>query len=43
MSILNLEHTRLNGKLERSYKIDEKEFYWILDGELIDEVNPCND
>ena len=41
MSILNLEHTRLNGKLERSYKIDGKEFYWILEGELIDEVNPC--
>jgi len=39
MSLLNLELIKLNCKWERSYKIDEKEFYWILEGELMDVVN----
>lgn len=30
---------RLNGKVERSHRIDEEEFYPLLDGEVIDDAN----
>ena len=33
-------HTpRLNGKVERSHRIDEEEFYRLLDGLVIDDTN----
>ena len=34
---------RLNGKVERSHRIDEEEFYRLLDGILIDDTNLFND
>jgi len=29
---------RLNGKVERSRRIDAEEFYWMLDGVVIDDI-----
>jgi len=34
---------RLNGKIERSHRIDEEEFYRMLDGVVIDETELFND
>lgn len=34
---------RLNGKVERSHRIDAEEFYRLLDGVLIDDANVLND
>lgn len=34
---------RLNGKVERSHRIDSEEFYRLLEGQLIDDVNLFND
>ena len=36
-------HPRLNGKVERSHRIDEEEFYRLLDGVLIDDAEVFND
>jgi hypothetical protein len=33
---------RLNGKVERSHRIDAEEFYRLLDGVVIDDVNIFN-
>jgi transposase InsO family protein len=33
---------RLNGKVERSHRIDEEEFYRLLEGEVIDDANLFN-
>ncbi|MBG6055319.1 hypothetical protein IWX81_001730 [Salinibacterium sp. CAN_S4] len=34
---------RLNGKVERSHRIDSEEFYRLLEGQVIDDVNLFND
>ncbi|BFU47416.1 integrase core domain-containing protein [Krasilnikovia sp. MM14-A1004] len=34
---------RLNGKVERSHRIDAEEFYRMLDGVLIDDADVFND
>jgi transposase InsO family protein len=34
---------RLNGKVERSHRIDAEEFYRLLDGVVIDDTNLFND
>jgi transposase InsO family protein len=34
---------RLNGKVERSHRIDAEEFYRLLDGALIDDHKVFND
>lgn len=34
---------RLNGKVERSHRIDEEEFYRMLDGVMIDDTDLFND
>jgi len=34
---------RLNGKVERSHRIDAEEFYQLLDGILIDDAKGFND
>ena len=34
---------RLNGKVERSHRIDEDEFYRILEGVMIDDTKIFND
>jgi transposase InsO family protein len=34
---------RLNGKVERSHRIDDEEFYRLLDGVVIDEAKVFND
>jgi transposase len=34
---------RLNGKMERSHRIDQKEFYRMLDGVVIDDTELFND
>jgi transposase InsO family protein len=34
---------RLNGKVERSHRIDEEEFYRLLEGVVIDDVGGFND
>lgn len=34
---------RLNGKVERSHRIDSEEFYRLLEGQIIDDVNLFND
>jgi transposase InsO family protein len=34
---------RLNGKVERSHRIDAEEFYRLLDGVVIDDVQVFND
>ena len=34
---------RLNGKVERSYRIDAEEFYQLLDGVVIDDTKVFND
>jgi transposase InsO family protein len=34
---------RLNGKVERSHRIDAEEFYRLLDGVIIDDTNLFND
>ena len=34
---------RLNGKVEGSHRIDEEEFYRLLDGVIIDDTNLCNE
>lgn len=36
-------HPRLNGKVERSHRIDEEEFYRMLDGVMIDDAQVFND
>lgn len=33
---------RLNGKVERSHRIDSEEFYRLLEGQVIDDVNLFN-
>ena len=33
---------RLNGKVERSHRIDAEEFYWLLDGAVIDDAKVFN-
>jgi transposase InsO family protein len=33
---------RLNGKVERSHRIDAEEFYRLLDGVVIDDINIFN-
>ena len=33
---------RLNGKVERSHRIDAEEFYRLLDGAVIDDANVFN-
>ena len=30
---------RLNGKVERSHRIDSEEFYRLLEGQIIDDTN----
>jgi transposase InsO family protein len=34
---------RLNGKVERSHRIDEEEFYRLLDGVVVDDTNLFNE
>ncbi len=34
---------RLKGKVERSHRIDQEEFYRMLDGVLIDDARLFND
>jgi transposase InsO family protein len=34
---------RLNGKVERSHRIDAEAFYQLLDGVVIDDTTVCND
>lgn len=34
---------RLNGKVERSHKIDEEEFYRMLEGVVIDDTDLFNE
>jgi len=34
---------RLNGKVERSHRIDSEEFYRLLEGQVIDDVGLFND
>ena len=34
---------RLNGKVERSHRVDEEEFYRMLDGVLIDDTKLFNE
>jgi transposase InsO family protein len=34
---------RLNGKVERSHRIDAEEFYQLLDGVVIDDTQVFND
>ena len=34
---------RLNGKVERSHRIDAEEFYRLLDGQIIDDANVFNE
>ena len=34
---------RLNGKVERSHRIDGEEFYRLLEGVMIDDTNQLND
>ena len=34
---------RLNGKVERSHRIDAEEFYRLLDGQVIDDARVFND
>ena len=34
---------RPNGKVERSHRIDQEEFYRLLEGVLIDDTNVLND
>ncbi|MEN2739547.1 integrase core domain-containing protein [Microbacterium sp. X-17] len=34
---------RLNGKVERSHRIDAEEFYRLLEGQVMDDVNLFND
>lgn len=34
---------RLNGKVERSHRIDQEEFYRMLDGAMIDDTKLFND
>ena len=34
---------RLNGKVERSHRIDNEEFYRLLDGVVIDDTKMFND
>jgi hypothetical protein len=34
---------RLNGRAERSHRIDEEEFYRLLDGVVIDDTNLFNE
>ncbi len=34
---------RLNGKVERSHRIDSEEFYRLLEGQVIDDVKLFND
>jgi hypothetical protein len=34
---------RLNGKVERSHRIDAEEFYWMLEGVVIDDAQVFND
>lgn len=34
---------RLNGKVERSHRIDEEEFYRLLDGVFVDDTNLFNE
>jgi transposase InsO family protein len=34
---------RLNGKVERSHRIDDEEFYRLLEGVLVDEARVFND
>lgn len=34
---------RLDGKVERSHRADSGEFYRLLEGQVIDDVNPFND
>jgi Integrase core domain. len=34
---------RLNGKVERSHRIGQEEFYRLLDGVMIDDANVLND
>lgn len=36
-------HPRLNGKVERSHRIDDEEFYRMLDGVMIDDAKVFND
>ena len=36
-------HPRLNGKVERSHRIDDEEFYRMLDGVMIDDARVFND
>ena len=36
-------HPRLNGKVERSHRIDAEEFYRLLDGVVIDDTELFND
>jgi transposase InsO family protein len=33
---------RLNGKVERSHRIDDEEFYWLLDGVVLDDAQVFN-
>ena len=34
---------RLNGKVERSHRIDEDKFYGMLEGIVIDDAKPFNE
>ena len=36
---LDRPHPRLNGKVERSHRIDSEEFYRLLQGQVIDDTN----
>ena len=34
---------RLNGEVERSHRVDEEEFYRLLDGVVVDDTNLFNE
>ena len=41
-SYIKVRTPRLNGKVERSHRIDEEEFYRLLDGVVIDDAEVFN-
>jgi transposase InsO family protein len=40
---IKLHRPRQNGKVERSYRIDEEEFYRLLNGVVIDDTQLFNE
>ena len=40
---IRLHRPRVNGKIDRSHRIDEEEFYRLLDGVVVDDTNLFNE